>query len=302
MFPKERSGHMWRSKATGGLYSSDEVVAQRSGKADTYTQVAVSVVDISGASISAIPTQTYTGKALTPRPTVKYGDVTLKEGVDYTLSYRNNTNAGTATVTVTGRGAYGGAKSATFKIAAKTFPDVPAGAWYAGVVSRAVGLGLLSGYANGKFGPNDKITRGQVAVVLWNMAGGPQAGSVARTFPDVKTTDYYYNAVRWASSKGVVSGYANGRFGPKDNVTREQLAAMLANYTKSVAGRSATGSAADYASMSDRGKVSPWAVSAVGWCFRNKILSGSNGRVNPKGNATRAEAAKMVVVLHDLLA
>lgn len=205
-------------------------------------------------------------------------------------------------MTVTGKGNFGGAKSVSFAIAARTFPDVPADAWFANVVSRAVGLGLMNGYSDGRFGPNDRTTRGQAAVVLWNMAKAPAAGPGARDFPDVKATDYFYNAVRWASSTGVVSGYADGRFGSNDNVTREQLAVMLANYSAKVTGSPASGSAADFASMKDAATVSSWAVPAVGWCFRNGILSGSNGRVNPQGNATRVEASKMIVGLYNLLA
>ena len=71
---------------------------------------------ISGATVSAIASQTYTGKAITPKPTVTLGGKTLTSGTDYTLSYKNNTNAGTATVTATGKGNYTGTKSATFKI------------------------------------------------------------------------------------------------------------------------------------------------------------------------------------------
>ena len=258
-------------------------------------------VSISDADVT-VAAATYTGKALEPAVTVTLGGRTLVAGTDYTLSYKDNVGPGTATVTVTGKGNFTGSKSVSFAIAARTFPDVPADAWFANVVSRAAGLGLISGYADGRFGPNDRITRGQVAVVLWNMAGRRAAGSGARDFPDVKATDYFYGAVRWASSTGVVSGYADGRFGPNDNVTREQLAAMLANYAKRVSGREVSGSASDFASMADGQSVSSWAVPAVGWCFRNRILSGSNGKVNPQGNATRAEASKMVVGLYDLLA
>ena len=74
---------------------------------------------ISGAEIEAIPAQTYSGKALTPDVTVKLGEETLIKDTDYTVSYKNNTNAGTATVTVTGKGNYGGTVTATFKINAK---------------------------------------------------------------------------------------------------------------------------------------------------------------------------------------
>ena len=182
------------------------------------------------------------------------------------------------------------------------FYDVRGNHWAAAVIERASKLGLINGYANGNFGPDDPISRGQAAVVLWNLAGRPAAGAGARSFWDVGTGDYFYQAVRWASGAGVVSGYGNGGFGPNDSVTREQLAVMLAGCARYATGRQVVGSAADYASMTDGWKVSSWAVPAVGWCFRNGILSGADGRVNPQGNATRAETAKMVVVLHDLLA
>lgn len=73
---------------------------------------------ISGATVS-VATQTYTGRALTPKPTVKVGSTVLKEGTDYSLSYKNNVNVGTATVTITGKGNYTGTKPATFKIEKK---------------------------------------------------------------------------------------------------------------------------------------------------------------------------------------
>lgn len=184
---------------------------------------------------------------------------------------------------------------------AALFPDVPEGHWAAKVVASAVDRGLLSGYSNGKFGAEDNITRGQVAVILWNMAGKPGARSGARSFSDVPSGKYYYQAVRWASSVGVVSGYSGGKFGPEDNVTREQLAVMLSNYASKVGGIATTGSASDFASMSDASSVSGYARGAVGWCFRSKILSGSGGKVMPQGNATRAQAAKMVVFLDDMV-
>lgn len=187
------------------------------------------------------------------------------------------------------------------KHARRDFSDVKAGAWYRNVVKRAVSLGLVMGYEDGRFGPNDNITRGQAAVILWRMAGMPKAGAGAKAFPDVKKGAYYESAVRWASSVGVVSGYASGKFGPDDKVTREQLAVMLANYAKRVAGETVSGSKADFGGMKDADKVAVYAQPAMGWCFRNKILTGSNGNVMPKGNAKRAEAAKMLVGLYDLM-
>ena len=72
--------------------------------------------NIKNATVTNIPTKYYTGKALTPKPSVKMNDKTLKENVDYKLSYSNNKNIGTATITITGIGDYTGTKKVTFKI------------------------------------------------------------------------------------------------------------------------------------------------------------------------------------------
>ena len=182
-----------------------------------------------------------------------------------------------------------------------SFPDVPSTHWAYKVIMRGVELGLFKGRNDGTFGTNDNIKRCDVAVILWNMASKPAAGSGAKSFDDVKSSAYYYRAVSWASSVGVVSGYSDGTFGPSDDVTREQLAAMLRSYYVKVAGRTAAGSAADFASMPDASKVSIWARSGVGFCFRNRIISGKDGLIAPKATATRAETAKMVVFLYDML-
>lgn len=260
----------------------------------------INPADIQNASVGSIASQQYTGKAITPSLRVTASGKTLKEGYDFDANYSDNTEPGIATITILGKGNYTGKKSITFSIASitKVFPDVTKGAWYYDVVSRATSLSLISGYGNGTFGPNNFITRGQVAVILWHMAGSPKKGS--RVFPDVRQSDYFYLAVKWAGTAGVVNGNADGTFRPNDNVTREQLAVMLANYARRVAKKRVTGSSADYSSMKDAYYVSSYAQSAMGWCFRNKIMSGSNGNILAKGNATRAQAAKMLVGLYDL--
>ncbi len=71
---------------------------------------------LSSATVSSVSSKTYTGAAIKPTPTVKVGSTTLKNGTDYTLSYKNNKSVGTATITITGKGSYTGTKSVTFKI------------------------------------------------------------------------------------------------------------------------------------------------------------------------------------------
>ena len=261
-------------------------------------------VDASYFKIDKIPDQDYTGGELKPAPIVKFGTITLVpwDGTygDYNVTYKNNVAPGIATATITTRGkSYSGSRDVTFAIKGSPaqFADVAPTHWAKGVVDEATSLGLFSGYGNGNFGIDDHVTRDQVAVVLWCLAGRPAPGAGARAFDDVKSETYYYDAVRWASSVGVVSGYADGRFGIGDRITREQFAAMLGNYASHVAGREVAGTRADFASMGDKDKVSPWAVPSVGWCFRNGILSGSGGNVLPQGYATRGQAAKMAVLL-----
>lgn len=183
------------------------------------------------------------------------------------------------------------------------FYDVDKGHWGYSMIRRAVGSGFMNGYSGdreGYFGPNDKVTRGMVATILWNMEGKPQASGGAG-FSDVSYGKWYYDAVRWASSAGVVDGYGDGTFGPERNVTRQELAAMLYKYAryKGLDLRGASESA--YASMSDGSSVASYARRAVGWCYTHKLLSGTkDGRIDPTGAATRAQVAKMVVMLSQI--
>lgn len=256
---------------------------------------------IATVTLGAVADQAYTGSAVKPGLTVKSGSKTLKAGKDYTLSYANNVNVGNkATVTVTGKGGYTGTKTVQFRIA---FKDVSKSHWAYDKIHRANDLGLINGYSGSKtggFGPSDQITRGQIAVMLWNVAGKPKA-SGGKAFPDVKSTAYYAKAVAWASSAGVVNGYANGKFGPNDPITREQLAVMVTNYAKRVGGQKASGSKADIAKLSDASSVSGYAVPSVAWCYKNGAFVLQSGKLNAKAKADRATAAQMAVDLYDLL-
>ena len=258
--------------------------------------------NIAEASVAQIPDQPYTNKAIEPKVEVRLNNKELRQGTDYELEYENNTDVGKATVTVRGIGDYSGTKTATFRIA---FSDVAPTHWAYDVVHRANDLKLVdgNGYKGdaGKFGPEDKITRGQAVTILWHMAGDPEPGTDAKQFSDVMVRMPYTDAIGWAAKAGVASGYADGNFGPEDPATREQLATMIANYARNVAGKEVAGSADDYKAVKDANKVSKEAETSVGWCFKNNILPGTeDGLIEPQGNATRAEAVKMFVSLHDM--
>lgn len=108
-------------------------------------------------------------------------------------------------------------------------------------------------------------------------------------YRDVEPGLWYTEAVRWAASEGVVSGYGDGYFGPSDHITREQLAVMLWRYAGSPS--------ADDAELrfTDLDKVSSYALDALRWAVEKGILNGyGNGQLDLQGYATRAQAAQML--------
>ncbi len=174
----------------------------------------------------------------------------------------------------------------------KRFSDVAADAWYAEYINYVAENGLMNGYEDGRFGPNDKTTRAQIVTVLYRMEGEPAVSSSA-SFKDVSAGGQYYSAaVAWASRNDIVNGYEDGRFGPNDNVTREQIATILYRYAAFK--EYDTTLAGNIASFSDAAKVSSWANSAIAWAVGEGLINGDNGALKPQGNATRAEIATLL--------
>jgi hypothetical protein len=148
-----------------------------------------------------------------------------------------------------------------------------------------------------QFSPEMMLTRGMAVTVLYRYAGSQNNNSQFSTlnspFTDIADTAWYRDAVLWAVANGIVSGYGEGRFGPDDNVTREQLAAILNNY-------------ANFSGMNfretrkivifdDSGDIAAYAKDAVDKFYRAGIISGQPGnKFVPQGSATRAEFASML--------
>ncbi len=110
------------------------------------------------------------------------------------------------------------------------FSDVPDGAWYASGVYWARLTGVVSGYSDGQFGPNDPVSREQIAAILWRYAGSPAAEAGTDFADEGSISDYAAQAVDWARANGIVSGVDGNRFLPQDSATRAQVAAILQNY------------------------------------------------------------------------
>lgn len=161
------------------------------------------------------------------------------------------------------------------------FSDVPEGTAYAEAVNWAAEQGYVNGYNDGRFGVNDNVARQQLAAILYRAAGSPAASGTTR-FSDVAAGAYYVDAASWAADNGLVNGYQDGRFGVGDNVTRQQVIAILWRW----AGSPDT-SAGDY---TDDSAISGYAQTAVDWSRANNIMAGrEDGRFDPATPATRVE-------------
>ena len=186
---------------------------------------------------------------------------------------------------------YAGAKKQK-RVRVIPFTDTNEGDWYYNAVQCVYGYKIMSGINSTTFAPDQKLTRGMIVTMLYNMENHPSVTGTSK-FADVQNKNvYFYNAVVWASNNNVVSGYANGKFGPDDNITREQLATILYNYCR-YKGKYKT-VYADYSKFTDSNKISSFAKWGMNWAVGNKIVNGSNGKLNPQGTATRAEAAAMI--------
>lgn len=178
------------------------------------------------------------------------------------------------------------------------FSDAPKyGNWAHEGIDFAVGYGLFSGNDKGQFLPNDTMTRAMLVVVLYNLDGHPST-KYKELFSDVKESKWYATAVTWAAQNNVVSGVGNGKFDPNGVVTREQIASILYRYTQMI-GVETYVDRSILQDFSDGGKVSSWAKDAMSWACNVGLISGkaSGGKVllDPKGNATRAEVASILM-------
>ena len=176
---------------------------------------------------------------------------------------------------------------------ADRYTDVDKAAWYYEAVEYALEKGLFVGTSDTTFSPNTAMSRAMLVTVLWRMEGEP-AVTAANAFTDVVGNAWYAKPVLWANANNIVSGYGGGLFGPNDNITREQMAAVLNRYAGF---KGIDVSAADsLAAYTDAGDVSDWALASLKWAVGEKLITGmTTTTLVPQGNATRAQVAAILM-------
>ena len=179
------------------------------------------------------------------------------------------------------------------------YSDVTETAWYFDAVRFTAENDLFSGISENSFSPDSSMTRAMLVTVLNRLSvkDYDKYGIEAETpiaFDDVPEDMWYSGAVKWAGGAGMISGMDKNRFAPEDVVTREQLAVILYNYAKAIGMDTPTEGMA-VREFTDADEISEWAKDAVRWAIGQGILSGKGSDIiDPKGMATRAEAAAML--------
>lgn len=173
------------------------------------------------------------------------------------------------------------------------FTDVDTAKWYHLSVDYVLTHKMMNGVSSRAFAPNANLTRGMLVQILYNLEGKPKG--TAANFSDVQTDAWYAEAVGWAASNKVVTGYADGTFRPNAAVTREQAAAILYRYAQSKGIDVSVGENTNILSYVDVQQASEYAIPALQWAVGAGVLNGKNGgRLAPTGTATRAEIAAIM--------
>lgn len=177
--------------------------------------------------------------------------------------------------------------------AAKKFTDLNADAWYHKAVDYTVVNAMMNGISGSEFAPDADLSRAMMVQVLYNLEGRSSV-AVGNVFGDVENGAWFAKAVTWAVNHDIIAGYGDGKFGPDDSLTREQMATILYRYAK-YKGYDVTASD-DLSQFADAAKVSDWAVVAMKSAVGAGLIAGKDdSKLDPAGTATRAEVAQILL-------
>lgn len=221
--------------------------------------------------------------------------VSSREGYEFTGWY-NDREATQKIGSVTLRGdktVYAGWEKAGGEKA--SFDDVLPGHWAYEAVEYVNEKGLMSGVGGGSFSPGQPTTRGMLVTILYRMEGEPEYENTGTIrFTDVNDDAWYAKGVYWAAENGIVKGVGDGRYLPEDPVTREQMAAIFHRYA-GYKGYDVTAQG-DLSAFTDAASVGDWAREALIWAVDKELINGmGDGTVNPRGTATRAQTAAILM-------
>jgi hypothetical protein len=234
------------------------------------------------------------------------GSYTLISGTDYAVngnvytikaSYLNALAEGTRTIAFLMSGGADPRLTVTIKDTTpqntSPFKDVVNSAWYYDAVMYVFEEGLMIGTADDMFSPNVNLARATIVTILYRLEGEPSVTGLPNPFDDVAEGVWYADAVKWGAANGIVKGYGDGRFGPNDPITKEQLAALIYR-TQQSNGKAPPDILMDH-DWPDWDKIGDWAKNAVNvLTIQGLFRDIPGGSFNPQTPAARAEVASIL--------
>ena len=260
---------------------------------------------LSGGSISVSPFRASRGNTVTitadPDEGFELDTLTVTDKDGDKISVTNKGNGKYTFIMPSGKVTI----DATFTEVAETsnqigsFTDVHTEDWFAEAVQCMLDKEMMNGVTDTMFGPSTTTTRGMIVTILYRLEGEPDAAK--SSFTDVAANMYYADAVAWAQANSIVTGITETTFAPDQSITREQMAAILYRYTQ-YKGYVVSGfSALD--AYTDAAQISPYAVKAIQWANAAGLITGNTSTtINPKGTATRAEVATILMRFFESIA
>ena len=171
------------------------------------------------------------------------------------------------------------------------FNDLDLSKWYHDGIHFCVENGLMQGISDTEFTPHTEASRGMIVTVLYRLEKEPSVVE-NHLFDDVKTGLWYEDAVSWAAANDIIEGYGDGKFGPDDTITREQMAAILYRYGE-YKGYDVTNKA-NLSKFEDNSEISAWAQTALSWASADGLIEGDGDKLMPKENAQRCQIATIL--------
>ncbi|MBR4700815.1 MAG: S-layer homology domain-containing protein [Oscillospiraceae bacterium] len=184
-------------------------------------------------------------------------------------------------------------------MAAGKYQDVPDSSWYSAAVEYVTEKGYMAGVSEDSFAPNTPVTRAMFVTVLAKVAGVKGLDDTASVFSDVPAGKWYTGSVAWAAQNGIVSGVSATEFAPNRKITRQDMCLILSKFVQVMEYELPQNGAA---SFNDAATISSYARGAVAECTAANLIAGfSDGTFRPKGTATRAQIAVIIMRLAELL-
>ncbi|MDR1328454.1 MAG: S-layer homology domain-containing protein [Oscillospiraceae bacterium] len=234
-------------------------------------------------SPSYTPTSPYgDGAVVVPKDSFKTGEVTMtaravKDGY---------TDEGVVTLKLKSSG------TEQNPVSGNAFSDVPEGEWYEAAVDYVMDRKLFDTQGATKFAPDDNMTRAMLAVAIYRAEGSPDISNFI-DFADITRGTPLSAAVSWCSSAKIVLGDENGAFNPDSPITREMIAVFF--YRWSAYKKEDLSAKGDLSIFPDSGEIHSWALKELEWANGAKLVNGADGKLNPGGEATRAQAAQLLM-------